>query len=75
MTVTVNIAEAKAQLSHLVEEALRGKDVVIARRGKPAVVLTPVEPPASRELGFLPGTLPEAFFEPLPESELEAWGV
>jgi prevent-host-death family protein len=36
--------EAKTHLSQLVEEALHGADVVITRRGKPAVRLEPVGP-------------------------------
>jgi prevent-host-death family protein len=35
--------EAKTHLSRLVERALTGEEVVITRRGKPAVRLTPVE--------------------------------
>jgi len=75
MTITVNIAEAKAQLSRLVDEAADGGDVVIARRGRPIVRLTPVEHPARRELGFLPGVMPDTFFDPLPEDELKAWSL
>lgn len=37
-----NINEAKAHLSHLVERALAGEEVVIARAGTPLVRLTPV---------------------------------
>lgn len=37
---TVNMHQAKSQLSKLVEEALAGQDVVIARNGVPAVRLT-----------------------------------
>lgn len=38
-----NVLEAKNQLSKLIESAMSGDDVVIARRGKPAVRLVPVE--------------------------------
>ncbi len=37
-----NIAEAKARLSELVERALAGDDVVIARDNKPLVRLVPL---------------------------------
>jgi prevent-host-death family protein len=40
----VNMHQAKSQLSKLVERALRGEDVVLARAGKPLVRLVPVEP-------------------------------
>jgi prevent-host-death family protein len=36
--------EAKTHLSELVEHALHGDEVVITRRGKPAVRLEPVVP-------------------------------
>lgn len=42
MTTQVNVAEAKATLSDLVERAVGGEDIVIARSGKPRVRLVPV---------------------------------
>jgi prevent-host-death family protein len=39
-----NVHAAKTNLSQLIEAALRGEIVTIARRGKPAVRLVPVEP-------------------------------
>jgi prevent-host-death family protein len=38
----VNVAEAKARLSELIDAALDGEDVVIARRNKPLVKLVAV---------------------------------
>ena len=38
----VNIAEAKARLSELIDAALKGEDVIIARRNTPVVKLTAV---------------------------------
>ena len=40
----VNMHEAKTKLSQLVERALRGETVYIARNGEPAVRLVPVHP-------------------------------
>jgi prevent-host-death family protein len=37
------VTEAHNRLSELLDEALRGTDVVIARRGVPIVRLTPVD--------------------------------
>ena len=37
----VNIYEAKAQLSKLIETAINGENVVIAKAGKPIVDLVP----------------------------------
>jgi len=42
MTETVNMHQAKSTLSRLVERALAGEDVIIARNGKPLVRLVPV---------------------------------
>jgi prevent-host-death family protein len=40
--VKINMLEAKTQLSRLVNEALRGEEVVIANNGEPMVRLVPV---------------------------------
>jgi prevent-host-death family protein len=61
---TVNIHEAKTHLSRLVEQAVRGESVVIAKSGKPLAKLTAVSAPARpRRLGFLKGqiTVPDDF--------------
>lgn len=42
--MNANIHFAKTHLSKLIEQALAGEEVVIARAGKPLVRLTPVEP-------------------------------
>lgn len=66
---TVTIHEAKATLSRLIEEALSGQEVVIARRNKPLVRIIPLEHPATRRsLGTAKGkiTLAEDF-DDLPE--------
>ena len=56
MTITVNIHEAKTHLSRLIEQASQGREVVIAKAGKPVVRMVPIEPPsAQRPLGFLAG--------------------
>jgi prevent-host-death family protein len=73
MTSTYNVAEAKAQLSRLLDAALAGEEVIIARAGRPLVRLLPVTPPTSRELGFLPMALPDDLFDPLDGDELAAW--
>jgi prevent-host-death family protein len=73
MTITMNIAEAKAKLSELLDAAASGEHVVIARAGKPVATLTPIAPPPPRELGFLPIELDDGFFAPLDENELTAW--
>ncbi|HWL46061.1 MAG TPA: type II toxin-antitoxin system prevent-host-death family antitoxin [Ilumatobacter sp.] len=73
-TTRVNIAEAKAKLSELVDIALQpGRRVVICRNGTPYVELTPVNARPRRNLGFLDLDLPDEMFEPLQGDELELW--
>jgi prevent-host-death family protein len=43
MGEVVNMHQAKTSLSRLVERALSGEEVVIARNGEPLVRLVPVE--------------------------------
>ena len=70
----VNMHDAKSQLSKLIVAAEAGDDVIIARRGKPAVRLVPV---TSREFRFgslahLVDSVPD-FDEPIDEAELALW--
>ncbi len=44
----VNLAEAKAHLSELVERAESGEAVCITRRGKPVAKLLAAQPPRKR---------------------------
>jgi prevent-host-death family protein len=71
----VNVHEAKAQLSDLLERAVRGEEVVIAKRGKPIVRLVPTGTKEPRQPGLAKGKgyLTDAFFEPLSDEELAAW--
>lgn len=41
---TYSVAEARNQLSKLIDEAQAGEPVTITRHGKPAVHITPVQP-------------------------------
>lgn len=53
---TVNMHEAKTQLSRLVEQAAKGEAFVIARAGKPLVKVVPLDAgdaAGQRRLGFL----------------------
>ena len=57
---TVNIHEAKTQLSKLVEEASRGESFVIAKAGKPVVKVMALSAPTGaqvRRLGFMAGQI------------------
>ena len=57
---TVNMHEAKTNLSRLVEEAVQGEPFIIARAGKPVVKVTAIDAPqpqAIRRTGFLAGQI------------------
>ena len=57
---TVNIHEAKTQLSKLVEEASKGESFIIAKAGKPMVKVTALSAPTGsqvRRLGFMAGQI------------------
>ena len=65
---TVNIHEAKTQLSRLVDMAAKGEPFIIAKAGKPLVKVVPLsapEPGQMKRLGFLSGliSVPEDFDE------------
>jgi prevent-host-death family protein len=51
----VNIAEAKARLSELVEKAASGEEILIARDHKPLAKLVPVRGRARRTPGSAKG--------------------
>lgn len=75
MTV-VNIHEAKTHLSRLVEEVSAGKELVIAKAGKPIAKLVPIRPPKpARKPGFLKGKIriSRDFDKPLPDELLDAF--
>lgn len=74
---TVNVHEAKSQLSRLLAQAEAGEEVIIARNGKPVAQLVACKPKPNRQPDTLKGiiSIDERFFEPLPEEELELWGV
>ena len=65
---TINIHEAKTHLSRLVDEAERGESFIIAKAGKPKVMVTRLDAhadPVKRRLGGLEGryTVPDNYWE------------
>ncbi|MBZ9678734.1 type II toxin-antitoxin system Phd/YefM family antitoxin [Mesorhizobium sp. ES1-1] len=56
---TVNIHNAKTNLSRLVDLAAKGEPFVIAKAGKPLVKVVPLDSPALqvRRIGFMAGQL------------------
>jgi prevent-host-death family protein len=72
----INIYEAKTRLSQLVEEAASGKDIVIARAGRPVARLTRLkEAGRKRRLGILDNKfrIPDDFNRPLPDAVLRSF--
>jgi prevent-host-death family protein len=71
---TVNIYEAKTQLSKLVDLASSGTDVVIARAGKPVARLTSLKQKQKRVINFGAlegkGWIADDFDAPLPDEIL-----
>ena len=77
MTISVNIYEAKAQLSHLLNLIEQGEVVRICRRNVPIAEVKKIEnkKKTKRKFGMLKGKvriLPE-FFEPMSKEELSSW--
>lgn len=73
---SVSITEARARLSQLVEAAAAGEEVVIVRRGKPAVRLVAIaQSPRRQRIGRLKGRIwmSDDFDAPLPEEVVRAF--
>lgn len=74
MSIVVNVHEAKTHLSRLLEQAHAGQEIILAKAGKPYARLVPLAPSvAARSPGRLKGHIGDAFFDPLPDAELQAW--
>jgi prevent-host-death family protein len=74
----IGMHEAKTHLSQLVERALAGEEIVVTRRGKPAVRLAPVASIGDREalFGCMAGEIAIAEdFDVLPDDIAEAFGA
>lgn len=67
---TVNLYDAKTNLSQLVDRAAAGEEIVIAKAGRPMARLVPLSRPRQpRRLGLLEGQvrIGEDFDDPLPD--------
>ncbi len=74
----VNVHQAKTQLSKLLAEVEKGREIIVARDGKPVARLVPFVPAPRKELrtGDWRGKIwisPD-FDAPLSEHELKEWG-
>lgn len=75
--IRINIAEAKTHLSRYLARLRPGETIVVCNRNVPVAEIRPIPSRRSgkRPVGLAKGTLtvPPAFFEPLPDEELQAW--
>lgn len=77
---TVNIHEAKTQLSKLIDQAVKGESFIIAKAGKPLVKVTRLdapEPVNKKRLGFMAGQIstPKDFDEMGTQEIAKLFGV
>ena len=78
--IQANIHEIKSKLSEYLAAVMKGETVIIARRNVPIAEIKPIAArrKTDRPIGQGPSEtdyqLPEAFWEPLPEELLEAFG-
>ncbi len=73
---SINLYEAKTNLSQLVERAAAGEEFIIAKSGRPLARLVPFEArTAPRIPGLLKGKIEmgESFDDPLPDELLRAF--
>ncbi len=82
MATEIDIVEMEAKLSTLLDRVQQGEAFIVTKAGKPLARLVGIEPSSERppslqrprRPGLLQGEVPESFFDPLPEAELQAWG-
>jgi prevent-host-death family protein len=76
MPKIVNMHEAKTTLSQLVSEVESGKEVILARGGKPVAKLMPIRAARRRRLGQWKGKVRMSadFDAPLPADVLRGFG-
>ena len=77
---TVNIHEAKTQLSKLIEQAVKGESFIIAKAGKPMVKVIKIDAPeasSKKRLGFMAGQIstPKDFDEMGKDEIAKLFGV
>ncbi len=70
---TITVEQAKADLTTLIERAQSGECIEFLKDGQVVARLTGVQERQQRRFGVVEGHITDAFFEPLPETELKAW--
>jgi prevent-host-death family protein len=71
VVMTLNLYEAKTQLSSLVDQAAAGAEIIIAKNGKPMAKLVPIRQRQLRKPGRLKGKIwmSDDFDAPMPDIE------
>ena len=72
---TVNVHEAKTNLSKLLVRVEEGEEVVIARSGKPVARLVSCKPKGKPQAGVWKSKIKihDSFYDPMTEEELKLW--
>jgi prevent-host-death family protein len=75
--VVRNISQAKAELSALIEQVLKGNEVILAKAGKPVARLVAYRGPSGpRKPGCMAGEISVAAdFDSLPDDIAETFGM
>ncbi len=73
--MTLNLYDAKTQLSALVDKAADGEEIIIAKNGQPMAKLVPFREKPKRKPGRLKGKIwiADDFDAPMSEEELALW--
>ncbi|MCP4599545.1 MAG: type II toxin-antitoxin system Phd/YefM family antitoxin [Proteobacteria bacterium] len=73
----INIHEAKTHLSKYLSRLKKGETLILCKRNVPIAEIRPIksEESAKRQIGLVKDlfSVPEAFFEPLPDEIVEAF--
>ena len=72
---TLQLHEAKAHLSELIDEVVNGEEIIISRYGKPVAKLVGLAKPGQRELGFHPIAFTSDLLEPTDAQIIESFEV
>lgn len=75
VVMTLNLYEAKTQLSALVDQVAAGAEIIIAKNGKPMAKLVPIRDRVRRQPGRLKGKvwMSDDFDAPLPQEIIDSF--
>lgn len=79
MATIIDVEQLDTPLASLIARMEQGEDIVIARGAVEVAKLVPVPIASAKKPDRVPGllkgkiSLPDSFFDPLPEEELRAW--